>query len=233
MCSPLLCKSNLLVFRCLNMTCWSQKDSFGGTNEHRLASKLEHVHQESCERFIWPRAGYCPSEPGWPLPWISETFTAKAQPHVTASTSTHLFFPPLCNFLDCIRGNDGLGRAKELQEEPSQCPGRIAATALPPRLQLSSFPLWAPTPRPRASALWDSTWGLPSSNIPNFGENGMGLRLFPSWQTVIWFWLILVWFSSQFRRQRNNFSQEKTCLLSHDPWKQEVPCTDCLIFLFI
>lgn len=60
------------------MMCWSQKDSFGGTREHRLPSKLEHMHWESCERFIWPRGGCCPSEPGWPLPWISDTFTAKA-----------------------------------------------------------------------------------------------------------------------------------------------------------
>lgn len=39
-------------FLCPNVMCWSQEGSFGGTREHRLASKLEHVHREACERFI-------------------------------------------------------------------------------------------------------------------------------------------------------------------------------------
>lgn len=152
-CSPFLCKSDSLVCRCLNTMCWSQKDLFGGTREHRLASKLEHVHRESCERFIWPRAGCCPSEPGWPLPWISDTFTAKAQPHVTASTSTRLFFPQLCNSLDCIRGSDGFGRAERPRRKSQACAQEGLRLWWFPLAWSSALSLWTPTPRPRANTL--------------------------------------------------------------------------------
>lgn len=183
-----LCKSDLLVFRCLNIMCWSQKDSFGGTSEHRLASKLEHVHWESCERFIWPRAGCYPAEPGWPLPWTSDTFTAKAQPHVTASTSARLFFPPLCNSLDCIRGNDGFGKAKRPRRKSQACAQEGLQLPCFPRAWSSALSRWTPAPRPRANTLWDPTCVPLLSSIFNFRENGTGLRFFPSRHTVIWFW---------------------------------------------
>lgn len=68
---------------------------------------------------------------------------------------------------------------------------------------------------------------LPLPNISNFWKSNVFLIFFPSRQTVIWFYL---YFPHSFVDRERTSLREGDALLSHDPCKQDVPCTHGLIF---
>ena len=143
---------------------------------------------------------------------------------------------PSCSFLRCatsrVTSEEAVGWAEPhgVRQSQAWAPGGGPGTGglRPPCFPLpegSALSHWTPTPVPRANTLRYFTRLLPLSNISNFWESSVFLIVFPSSDSILFLHNFV-------DRERTPLREEHT-LLSHDPCKQEVPCTHGLIFLLL